>query len=178
MHLRPHLDKFLPVAAMNLNPKFVAVCNNASWAIGEIALKTGAEMKPFVANLMNYLGSILVSEGMIPNLLENTAITIGRLAIHCAEGVAPTLPKFGHFWCVQLSRIRNAEEKDLAYRSLCAVIQKNPQGMLPHFASLCAAIASWQPPTPDLKRHFQAVTSTARCSCSLLTAHLCAVCRF
>ena len=37
-HLRPHLDKLLPIACDNLNPKFVSVCNNASWAIGEIAV--------------------------------------------------------------------------------------------------------------------------------------------
>lgn len=51
-HLKPHLDKFLPVAARNLNPKFVSVCNNSGWAIGEIAVKVGEDMKPFVQMLM------------------------------------------------------------------------------------------------------------------------------
>ncbi len=155
--MRPHLEKFLPVAAMNLNPKFVAVCNNASWSIGELAVKTGADMKPFVPTLMQYLTAILMTDKMIPNLLENTAITIGRLGVYCPEGVAKDINKFGTHWCASLARIRDAKEKEVAFRSLCAVIQKNPPGMLPHFNSLCMAIASWGQPNPELKKHFQAV---------------------
>lgn len=163
-HLRPHLDKFLPVAWLNLNPKIVAVCNNASWAIGEIAIRAGPETKPFVPNLLNYLVAILLAPNMIPNLLENTAITIGRIAIHCPEVVAPALPKFAHHWCVQLARIRDPAEKDGAFRALCAVIQKNPQGMLAHFPALCNAIASWQPPPAELKRHFQTILASYKTS--------------
>ena len=42
--LAAHLDKFLEALAKNLDPRWLAVCNNASWAIGEIALKFGQEV--------------------------------------------------------------------------------------------------------------------------------------
>lgn len=35
------LAEFLPVLGLNLNPEFISVCNNATWAIGEIAIQMG-----------------------------------------------------------------------------------------------------------------------------------------
>lgn len=31
----------MPILGQNLNPEFISVCNNATWAIGEIAIKLG-----------------------------------------------------------------------------------------------------------------------------------------
>ena len=31
----------MQILAVNLNPEFISVCNNATWAIGEIAMKAG-----------------------------------------------------------------------------------------------------------------------------------------
>jgi len=31
----------MPMLGSNLNPEFISVCNNATWAIGEIAIKAG-----------------------------------------------------------------------------------------------------------------------------------------
>jgi len=33
--------EFMQILAVNLNPEFISVCNNATWAIGEIAIKAG-----------------------------------------------------------------------------------------------------------------------------------------
>ena len=38
---RSHAAEFLPILGQNLNPEFISVCNNATWAIGEIAVKLG-----------------------------------------------------------------------------------------------------------------------------------------
>ena len=32
----------MQILAVNLNPEFISVCNNATWAIGEIAIKAGS----------------------------------------------------------------------------------------------------------------------------------------
>ena len=56
---QPHLEKILPVAALNLKPDSISVCNNASWAIGEIAMKVGADVKPYVKGLMTALEAII-----------------------------------------------------------------------------------------------------------------------
>ena len=33
--------QFIPILGRNLNPELVSVCNNATWAIGEISVKLG-----------------------------------------------------------------------------------------------------------------------------------------
>ena len=38
---------FMPILGNNLNPEFISVCNNATWAIGEIAIKMGKIFKKF-----------------------------------------------------------------------------------------------------------------------------------
>lgn len=40
-HVQPYVAEFLPILAANLNPELISVCNNATWAIGEIAVKMG-----------------------------------------------------------------------------------------------------------------------------------------
>lgn len=40
-HVRPCIPDFLPILGQNLNPEFISVCNNATWAIGEISIKLG-----------------------------------------------------------------------------------------------------------------------------------------
>jgi len=34
----------MQILAVNLNPEFISVCNNATWAIGEIAIKSGCDI--------------------------------------------------------------------------------------------------------------------------------------
>ena len=31
----------MPILGHNLNPEYISVCNNATWAIGEISIKMG-----------------------------------------------------------------------------------------------------------------------------------------
>lgn len=35
------LADFMPILGTNLNPEFISVCNNATWAIGEISIQMG-----------------------------------------------------------------------------------------------------------------------------------------
>jgi len=32
---------YMPILGQNLNPDFISVCNNATWAIGEISVQLG-----------------------------------------------------------------------------------------------------------------------------------------
>ncbi|CDR18265.1 unnamed protein product [Oncorhynchus mykiss] len=40
-HVKPCIAEFMPILGLNLNPEFISVCNNATWAIGEIAMQMG-----------------------------------------------------------------------------------------------------------------------------------------
>ena len=60
----------------NLKPEYISVCNNATWAIGEIAVKLGADMKPYVPMVLSQLITIINQPGTPKTLLENTGKSI------------------------------------------------------------------------------------------------------
>ena len=41
IHVKPCIAEFMPILGTNLNPEFISVCNNATWAIGEICMQMG-----------------------------------------------------------------------------------------------------------------------------------------
>lgn len=40
-HVKPAVREIIPILGQNLNPEFISVCNNATWAIGELAIMLG-----------------------------------------------------------------------------------------------------------------------------------------
>lgn len=67
-----------------------SVCNNAIWAIGELGMAMGPEMRPYVPAFLPALVYTINRDANTPKtLLENTAITIGRLGISCGAEVGP-----------------------------------------------------------------------------------------
>lgn len=97
-HVKPCIPEIIPILAQNLNPEFISVCNNSIWSIGEIALQLKGEMKPYVHLVLDQLIVIINSQNTPKTLLENTAITIGRLGHVCPEEVAPSLQRFIRPW--------------------------------------------------------------------------------
>lgn len=87
-HVKPCINDFMPILAQNLNPELISVCNNATWAIGEISVQLGGDMKPYISMMLNPLVLIINRVGTPKTLLENTAITIGRLGFVCAQEVS------------------------------------------------------------------------------------------
>ncbi|KAL5561246.1 hypothetical protein UlMin_030993 [Ulmus minor] len=148
VHLRPRLSEFLDIAAKQLNtPKLketISIANNACWAIGELAVKVRQEISPIVMQVMSCLVPILQhSEGLNKSLIENSAITLGRLAWVCPELVSPHMEHFMQSWCIALSMIRDDIEKEDAFFGLCAMVRANPSGALSSLAFMLKAIASW-----------------------------------
>ncbi|XP_054718546.1 transportin-1-like isoform X1 [Uloborus diversus] len=159
-HVSPCIQDFLPILGQNLNPDFISVCNNATWAIGEISVKLGKQgqdMKPYIPMVLTQLISIINRPNTPKTLLENTAITIGRLGYVCPEEVAPMLQQFIRPWCQSLRNIRDNEEKDSAFRGICSMISVNPGGVVTDFIFFCDAVASWVSPKPDLKHMFHEI---------------------
>ncbi|CAA2978901.1 transportin-1 isoform X2 [Olea europaea subsp. europaea] len=148
IHLHSRLPEFLDVAAKQLNtPKLkvtLSVANNACWAIGELAIKVHMEMSSIVLTVISYLLPILQRpEGLNKSLIENCAITLGRIAWVCPELVSPHMEHFMQSWCLALSMIRDDVEKEDAFRGLCAMVRANPSGALSSLVFMCKAIASW-----------------------------------
>ncbi|XP_074105012.1 transportin 1 [Cotesia typhae] len=156
-HVLPCIPDFMPILGDNLNPSYISVCNNASWAIGEIAIKLGHDTSVYIPLIINQLIDIINRPNTPKTLLENTAITIGRLGYVCPQDVAPMLQQFVQQWCSSLRNIRDNEEKDSAFRGMCQMITINPGGVVPDFVFFCDAVASWVTPKDDLKEAFQKI---------------------
>nr|PNR26375.1 hypothetical protein PHYPA_030950 [Physcomitrium patens] len=147
VHLQPRLAEFLSLAANQLGQNVkenVSVANNACWAIGEVAIKVRSEISPIVLTVISPLVRILSNtEGLNKSLLENSAITLGRLGWVCPEIVAPHMEHFMQTWCRALCTIRDDFEKEDAFRGLCAMVRLNPGGAVSSLALMCEAIGSW-----------------------------------
>jgi len=154
VHVKEYIPVIMPILASNLNPDLISVCNNATWAIGEISIQLGGDMQPFIAIMIQPLVAIINQPNTPKTLLENTAITIGRLGFVCPNDVAPLLPQFARPWCTSLRNIRDNEEKDSAFRGFCEMISANPRGIIQDFIFFCDAVASWMDPKIDLKEMF------------------------
>lgn len=83
-------------------------------------------------------------------LLENTAITIGRLGMVAPQAVAPMLETFAGAWLLALRGIRDDIEKEHAFRGLVELVRVNPAGVMGALPALFAAIGSWDELPPDL----------------------------
>uniref|UniRef100_A0A2P2MHP7 Transportin-1 n=2 Tax=Rhizophora mucronata TaxID=61149 RepID=A0A2P2MHP7_RHIMU len=127
VHLHPRLSEFLDVAAKQLNTaklmESISVANNACWAIGELAVKVRQEISPIVMTVISYLVPILQHpQELNKSLVENSAITLGRLAWVCPEVISPHMEHFMQAWCIALSTIHDDIEKEDAFRGLCAMV--------------------------------------------------------
>lgn len=150
--VRPHIPQIMTPLAQNLQYEHVSVCNNASWAIGEIAVRMGGDIRQYVPLVLGQL-LIIINQPSIPRtLLDNTAISIGRLSYACPEDIAPMLKDFIKPWCSAVRSIRDNEAKDSAFRGICELIRKNPNGIVNDFYFFCDAIACWDEPKQDLKQ--------------------------
>jgi hypothetical protein len=88
----------MQILSVNLNPEYISVCNNAIWAIGEIAIQYGSDMSQYVGIILEPLIEIINRQYTPKTLMENTAITIGRIGLVCPNQVSPYLQSFIRAW--------------------------------------------------------------------------------
>lgn len=62
------VEDYMPILGANLNPEFISVCNNATWAIGEISIQMGKNFSGilmdfmFQTEMLIYLGKVYYVE--------------------------------------------------------------------------------------------------------------------
>ena len=148
--LNASLQQFMELIIMQLQPSNVvsmtmSVCNNASWAAGELAIRTPPDaLRPFVAPLAQCMVQILDMRMVNRALGENAAITLGRLAMVCPEDLQSGLSHFVNSWCSALRRLRDGVEKEHGFQGLCKLIQMNPTAAEGGLGAFVEAIASWR----------------------------------
>ncbi|KAI3617681.1 hypothetical protein CBS9595_003590 [Malassezia furfur] len=159
--LRPFLPSYMPLLLAQIDPEqkheTLSVCNNATWAAGEIALQYGRddpELHQWIPELLTKLIAILRHPKSVKSLSENAAVTIGRLGLVAPQAVAPHLAVFLEPWCRALWDIKDNDEKDSAFLGLCEMIKTNPNGATQGFAFFCNAVVRWQKPSAQLNERF------------------------
>ena len=95
--LRPGLHPLLSCLLNNLDVRYTSVCNNATWAIGELAMALKTEMNPYVNDCLNRMIPMINDSTLPRNLQENVTITLGRLACFLASNMTSHIPVRVHF---------------------------------------------------------------------------------
>ncbi|TNV73242.1 hypothetical protein FGO68_gene7412 [Halteria grandinella] len=145
----------------------ILICNNACWALGEIAMKIPEQIKPIFKDVINSLADLLNSnilsdlqssqnsDQILKHFTKTISITLGRLGKLDPQSAAYCLPRIIKPWCLALRYISGSEEKVQAFRGLCAMIPYNPIGIADSFPYFCEALVEFKNPTQELEYIFQ-----------------------
>lgn len=117
----------------------------------------GQEIQPYVEPMLQRLFMLIVNPNVQRTLLENVAITIGRLGLVCPQLVSPHLPVFITPWLSALIPICSNDEKASAFSGLCEMIKVNPQGCK-DIGQLATAVATYVDTPPSLAQSFGEVS--------------------
>ncbi|KAL7753022.1 hypothetical protein RI367_001473 [Sorochytrium milnesiophthora] len=146
IHMKPYAVQLLQAAIDHIQffeeLPWVRVANNAVWAAGELSLRLGAEAHPFAEQLVERITPIFsdISTTSPTMLLENCAITLGRLGTVACAIVAPRLESFALNWCRYMVQVKDNAEKESAFLGFCQLVQTNPNGIIKDFVPFCEAI--------------------------------------
>lgn len=105
--LAPHVGHVLPLLLEHFNPNYIAACNNATWAVGEIVTQMGAakmENEAFLSQAVARLAPICLPYNPHAGagrrqyhrtIIDTAAVTLGRIAVRdaavCASPAWPAI---------------------------------------------------------------------------------------
>ena len=166
------LSELLALAAGRLDPAGdtgdgAPAANNAAWALGELALRAPPDAAAAAAAAAAPALAALVAApaGAAPrSLVENAAITLGRLAWVAPTAIPPDIVgAVLRPWCAALRGVRDDVEKEHAFLGLAAALRANPAaGAPPNFAPLAEAVSSWRSLRGDVAAELPALMASYR----------------
>lgn len=151
--LAPHLPTMVPILIKQLDMDNVldermdrafGVVSNACWSAGEIALRHGDQMEPWVPELLQCFVDIMTNPRVPRGLSENAAIALGRLGQHNSERLAPALPNFAEDFLMSIQDVDYTDEKATAFLGFSMIVGRNPQAMEKVLLDYFSAIAQYQ----------------------------------
>lgn len=162
------LPDYFNAAIEALNPKYMSVSNNATWALGELVMMAGLLSPSIPLNrdviqhsLMDVAVDSLVRAVNTPqsnkSLLENSALTLGRIGWLLPDLLSSRLSQFAGGVFSALRNIRDDVEKEQAFHGMNEMIKRNPAGIFTCFPYYVDAVASWYQCKPDLESEFSAI---------------------
>lgn len=126
-----------------MNIRYPSVCNNAIWCIGELTMKIGEAIAPYVESILPLLLAINSQTRLSAGIKDNSTITIGRICLAVPTLAAPQVRNFYGYLCMNIAKLRDTNEKVDATRGLCLVLQQIPDVFPDCFPQFVALVASW-----------------------------------
>lgn len=168
--LLPALPEYISSVVDAMSAPSTSVSNNATWALAELVTMAGFLPPAVPVNreaikhsvLNEAVGTLIQAvnrQQLNKSLLENSALTLGRVGLILPDAIAPKLEQFAKTVFAALRNIRDDVEKEQAFHGLNAMIKLNPTAMLPSFGYYVDAIASWMHCKPDLEMEFASILS-------------------
>jgi len=151
-YLQPYLPSIMPVLIEQLDLDKIldeeietgfSVVNNACWSCGEISMKEGAGMAPYVEKLYQRLMIIIGNPEVTESVNENAAIALGRLGVASSDLLAPHLAEFAGSFLQCTSSLESTDEKAHAFLGFNRIVARNPQVMEKFLVEYFKAIAAW-----------------------------------
>lgn len=151
-----------------LNPQYMSVSNNATWALGELVMMAGflppnalrdsdAIQRTILDVAVDALVRAVNTSQLNKSLLENSALTLGRIGYVLPGDLAPKLELFAEEVFSALRNIRDDVEKEQAFHGMNAMINRNPLAICKSFVYYVDAIASWYQCKPPLEVEFGSI---------------------
>ena len=118
--LKPFLAPLMSILTENLeyldpkydpDQKYLSVCNNSCWCIGEFVMKFNEQTAPYLARVREKLVAILQFEKLSKALAQNVSLTLGRVGLWQPQETAEVLEKIIKPWCLSLRYIKDSTEK-------------------------------------------------------------------
>lgn len=141
-----------------LNENSVASCNNAIWALGEIAIRSDNNLiDQYLANFLRLLEPLIHDFNADITLLENTAITIGRFGIYYPNQTLYIAQEVLIMWSELIIGLEDNEEKASSVYGMCNIIMKHPEitNDLGNVRSIIDMIGNYNEPTVELVETFK-----------------------
>jgi HEAT repeat protein len=151
--LGPFLPNIMPVLLKQLNLAEVmeeqiengfSVTNNACWSLGEVAIRHGKSIAPYIDQLLQRLVDILSNKQVPTSVNENAGIALGRLGLENAEAMAPHLALYAALFLNSMDSVDYTEEKVSAFTGFTMIVCGNPQAMESVLVHFFESIAHYQ----------------------------------
>ncbi|KAF7276137.1 hypothetical protein GWI33_010894 [Rhynchophorus ferrugineus] len=160
-----NIGEYIPLIIKNLDEHSDVVCNNAAWVIGRMCSVMGANIQPYVPDIVRHFVHILRDPAVARTMHQSVAISLCSIFFVAPDVSVPDLDLVLKNCCMLIRNVRDSDEKDLAFRGLCQVVVRRPEFTKNYFIYFCDAAASWFNIRPDLKDTIKSVLFSFKMQC-------------
>ncbi|CAG9760777.1 unnamed protein product [Ceutorhynchus assimilis] len=164
-YLSSNVNDYIPLIIRNLDEQNDGVCNNAAWVISKLCSVMGPSIQPYAPDIILRFINIVKDPAVARTMHQTAAIALCTTLFVCPDVNVPNLDVILKNCCILIRNVRDSDEKDLAFRGLCAMIVRCPDFNNKYFIFFCDAAASWFNIKPDLKDNIRNVMMSFQNDC-------------